>query len=245
MGENRSHKSNGLVLPNGDAAHETSAKEAWRLFGIMSEFVETTERLGNVRPAVSFFGSARISPDSPHYALAERTARLLSDAGFSVISGGGRGVMEAANRGALAGRSPSIGLNIQLPREQIPNDYQDISLSFRHFFARKVAFVKFSCAYVVLPGGFGTLDELTEALIMIQTGKSPRFPIILMHEPFWRGMLGWFRERLVAEGMLSEQDMDLIQVIDSPEQVVDAIFRHYEHSGFIPTAADREKFLDL
>ena len=132
-----------------------------------------------------------------------------------------------------------------MPREQIPNDYQDISLSFRHFFARKVAFVKLSCAYVVLPGGFGTLDELTEALIMIQTGKSPRFPIILMHEPFWRGMLGWFRERLVAEGMLSEQDMDLIQVIDSPEQVVDAIFRHYEHSGFIPTAADREKFLDL
>ena len=245
MGENKIPKPAEFTPSGGEAAHETSAKEAWRLFGIMSEFVEATERLGNVRPAVSFFGSARIPAGHPYCTMAERTARLLSDAGFSVISGGGQGVMEASNRGAHFGRSPSIGLNIELPREQFANTYQDVSLSFRHFFARKVAFVKFSCAYVVLPGGFGTLDEFTEALIMVQTGKTPRFPIILMHEPFWRGIIGWFCDRLVGEGMIAPQDMDLIQIIDTPEQVVDAIFRHYESRGFEPTAADREKFLNL
>src|SRR3954467_1872997 len=168
---------------------EISAREAWKLFGIMAEFFQATERLTSIQPAVSVFGSARVKAGTPYYGLAEKTARLLSDAGFAVISGGGPGLMEAVNKGAHVGKSPAVGLNIELPREQFGNSYQDVSLSFRHFFARKATFVKFSCAYVVMPGGFGTLDELTEALTVIQTGKSMHFPIILVHEPFWRGLL--------------------------------------------------------
>ncbi|HEX8962761.1 MAG TPA: TIGR00730 family Rossman fold protein, partial [Rhodocyclaceae bacterium] len=166
-----------------------TARESWRVFGIMSEFVEATERLSSIRPAVSIFGSARVPVDSPVYHMTEHIARLLSDAGFAVISGGGPGVMEAANKGAYEGKSPSVGLNIQLPMEQKANPYQDISQSFRHFFARKYMFVRFATAYVVMPGGFGTLDELTEALVLIQTGKSRRIPIILVGTSFWRGLL--------------------------------------------------------
>jgi len=222
-----------------------SARESWRIFGIMAEFVEATERLSGIRPAVSVFGSARMRADSPYYQLAEDIARKLSDAGFSVISGGGPGIMEAANKGAFFGKSPSIGLNIQLPREQQANAYQDISQTFRHFFARKYMFVKFASAYVVLPGGFGTLDELLEALTLIQTGKSQRIPIILVCEPFWRGLIDWFRERLVSEGMASPEDLDLIQIIDQPEDVVEAIFRHYETRGFAPLPFEREMLLNL
>jgi uncharacterized protein (TIGR00730 family) len=194
---------------------------------------------------VSIFGSARTPEDHPYFALAERTSRLLSDAGFTVISGGGPGIMEAANRGAFFGSSPAVGLNIELPREQFGNTYQDISLSFRHFFARKVTFVRFATAYVVLPGGFGTLDELTEALTLVQTGKTRKMPIILLHEPFWRGLLDWFRDRLVGEGMIDPEDMGLVQVHNEPEQVVETIFRHYESRAFIPSPAERETFLNL
>ena len=148
----------------------TTARESWRIFGIMSEFVEATERLAAIKPAVTLFGSARVPPESKYYALTEQLSRLLSDSGFSVISGGGPGIMEAANKGAFFGKSPSVGLNIQLPHEQKSNPYQDISQTFRHFFARKYMFVRFASAYVVMPGGFGTLDELMEALTLIQTG---------------------------------------------------------------------------
>ncbi len=224
---------------------ESAAREAWRVFGIMSEFVEATERLSGIRPAVSVFGSSRVAPGSPYYALAERVSHLLSDAGFAVVSGGGPGVMEASNKGAFRGRGPAVGLNIDLPREQHANAYQDISLRFRHFFARKVMFVKFATAYVVLPGGFGTLDELSEALTLVQTGKTRRMPIILMHEPFWRGLLDWFRASLVEEGMIEAEDMNLVQVIDEPEAVVDAIFAYYEKQGFAPLPAEREVLLNL
>jgi hypothetical protein len=230
------------------AAAETNgsvAREAWHLFGIMAEFVEATERLNQIRPAVSIFGSARIDPAHPYYALAEKTARLLSDAGFSVLSGGGPGIMEACNKGAHFGRSPSVGLNIELPREQFPNTYQDISLSFRHFFARKVSFVKFAVAYVVLPGGFGTLDELTEALTLVQTGKTRKMPIILVHGPFWNGLLDWMRDSLVAEKMIKPEDLDLIQVIDDPATIVETIFKHYEKRNFTPSHAEHETFLNL
>ena len=223
----------------------TIAREAWRVFGIMAEFVEATERLAAVRPAVSIFGSARVSPDSTYYQLTERIARLLSDAGFSVVSGGGPGVMEAANKGAFEGKSMSIGLNIQLPHEQKANHYQDISQSFRHFFARKYMFVKVAAAYVVMPGGFGTLDELLEALTLIQTGKTPRIPLILVGSEFWAGMLDWFRDRLVSEGMINPEDMDLLQVIDEPEAVVAAIFDHYESRGFGPLPEEHELLLNL
>ena len=172
-------------------------------------------------------------------------ARRLSDAGFSVISGGGPGMMEAFNKGAYFGKSPAVGLNIELPREQFPNTYQDISLSFRHFFARKVAFVRFATAYVVLPGGFGTLDELLEALTLVQTHKVRNMPIILVHTPFWRGLVDWLRDRLVAEKMIDPGDMDLLQLIDEPQDVVNAIFDYYEKHGFAPTAADRESMLAL
>lgn len=222
-----------------------SAKESWRLFGIMAEFVEGTERLDTIQPAVSIFGSARTHPDNPHYQLAEQIAKQLSDAGFAVISGGGPGIMEAANKGAYYGKSPSIGLNIQLPHEQNRNAYQDISQTFRHFFARKYMFVKFATAYVVLPGGFGTLDELMEALTLVQTGKTRKMPIILVYTEFWRGLLDWFKNALITEGFISADDMNLIQVIDEPDQVVKAIFQYYETSGFEPTAAEKEIQLNL
>ncbi len=233
------------IVDPGSAARAYTASESWRVFGIMAEFVEATERLSAIRPAVSIFGSARVAPDSAYYMLAERIARLLSDAGFSVISGGGPGVMEAANKGAYFGKSPSVGLNIQLPMEQVENSYQDISQTFQHFFARKYCFVKFATAYVVLPGGFGTLDELMESLTLVQTGKSRRIPLILVHEPFWRGLIEWFRERLVGEGMISADDMDLVQVKNRPEEVVDAIFKYYETRGFLPLPEEHEMMLNL
>ena len=222
-----------------------SARESWRIFGIMSEFVEATERLAAIRPAVTMFGSARVAPGSPYYDLAERTSRLLSDSGFSVISGGGPGIMEAANKGAYFGKSPSVGLNIQLPHEQQTNPYQDISQTFRHFFARKYMFVRFASAYVVLPGGFGTLDELMEALTLIQTGKARKIPLILVCTAFWQGMFDWFTARLVEEKMVDPEDIELIQLIDEPEQVVEAIFKHYEARPFGPLPGDRELMLNL
>ncbi|HUU73659.1 MAG TPA: TIGR00730 family Rossman fold protein [Burkholderiales bacterium] len=211
----------------------------------MAEFVESTERLAHIRPAVSVFGSARIQEGHRYYELARQIARSLSDAGFAVISGGGPGIMEAANKGAYYGKSLSIGLNIQLPHEQVSNPFQDISQSFRHFFARKVMFVKFASAYVVMPGGFGTLDELMEALTLVQTGKVRRIPLILVHTPFWAGLIDWMKQRLVEEGMIGPDDMDLIQVLDEPQQVVDAIFSHYEKRTFEPSAAEREAQLNL
>ncbi len=233
-----------LADSEADTASST-ARESWRMLGIMAEFVEATERLAPIRPAVSIFGSARLAPDHPYYVQAEKVARLLSDAGFSVISGGGPGIMEAASKGAFHGKSPSVGLNIRLPQEQQSNAFQDISLTFRHFFARKVMFVRFTAAYVVLPGGFGTLDELMEALTLIQTGKSRRIPLILMNAAYWQRLLDWFRERLVAEGMIAAEDLDLLQVIDAPEQVVDAIFKHYERRGFEPLPHEHELLLNL
>ena len=222
-----------------------SGREAWRVFEIIAEFAEATERLNGIRPAVSIFGSARVLPSHPYYELTEQIARQLSNAGFTVISGGGPGLMEAANKGGFHGRSPSVGLNIQLPHEQLSNPYQDISQAFRHFFARKVMFVKFASAYVVMPGGFGTLDELMEALTLVQTHKIRRMPVILVHEPFWRGMMDWIRGTLVDEKMIDPEDVDLIQVIDRPSDVVKAIFDHYEKRGFEPSAAEREAHLNL
>jgi len=211
----------------------------------MAEFVDATERLTHIRPAVSLFGSARVAPGTPYYRLAEEVSRLLSEAGFAVISGGGPGVMEASNRGAFAGPSPSIGLNIDLPREQQANRFQDISMRFKHFFARKVMFVKFATAFIILPGGYGTLDELFEALTLVQTGKTRKMPIILMHSPYWRGLIDWIRDRLVGEAMIDAADADLLQVIDEPRAVVDAIFSYYEKRGFEPSAQEREVLLNL
>ncbi|HED18975.1 MAG TPA: TIGR00730 family Rossman fold protein, partial [Gammaproteobacteria bacterium] len=220
-------------------------RESWKIFQIMTEFVEGFERLAQIKPSVSIFGSARTAPDHPYYKLAEDIARALSDSGFSVVSGGGPGIMEAANKGAFAGRSPSIGLNIMLPHEQTGNAYQDIALNFRHFFSRKVMFVKYASAYVVLPGGFGTLDELAEILTLVQTGKSRRIPIILVHRPFWEGLIDWFKKVMVEEGTINAQDMDLFKVLDKPQEVVDAIFDHYDKRGFEPSPSEQEILLEL
>jgi uncharacterized protein (TIGR00730 family) len=220
-------------------------RESWKIFQIMAEFVEGFERLSAIRPSVSLFGSARTPPGHPYYELAERIARRLSDSGFSVVSGGGPGIMEAANKGAHAGKSLSVGLNIELPLEQSANPYQDVALHFRHFFARKVMFVKYASAYVVLPGGFGTLDELAEILTLVQTGKSRRIPIILVGSAFWQGLLDWFEDKLVREHMIGGTDVDLFRLVDKPEEVVDAIFSHYENRGFEPSAEEREVLLQL
>jgi len=221
------------------------SRESWKIFQIMAEFVEGFERLEQIHPSVSIFGSARTPVGHPYYVMAEQIARLLSDAGFSVVSGGGPGIMEAVNKGAQAGKGPSVGLNIQLPHEQSGNPYQDISLSFRHFFARKVMFVKYASAYVVLPGGFGTLDELMEIMTLIQTGKSRRIPVILVHAPFWQGMLAWFRDTLVPEGTISAADLDLITVLDDAQDVLHAIFQYYEHRGFEPSVEEEQTQLNL
>ncbi len=216
------------------------ARESWHVLGIISEFVEATEKLAELRPAVSIFGSARIRPGEFWYERTVEVARLLSDSGFAVISGGGPGIMEAANKGAFEGKSASVGLNIQLPFESSGNPYQDISVTFRHFFARKVAFAKYASAFIATPGGFGTLDELMEVLTLIQTRMGRRIPVILMGSAFWKGLLDWIRSTLVAEGMISAEDIDLIRVIDEPQGVVDAIFDFYQARGFYATTQERE-----
>lgn len=236
---------NDTKLPPMQSPELMQSKESWRVFGIMSEFVSATERLRDIHPAVSIFGSARTAHDHPYYKLTEEIARLLSDAGFAVISGGGPGVMEAANKGAFYGKSASVGLNIQLPHEQHNNPYQNISQTFHHFFTRKVMFVKFASAYVVMPGGFGTMDELMEALTLVQTGKTRRMPVILVGSKYWGGLVEWFKTSMLEEQMIAPEDMDLIQVIDEPEQVVAAIFKHYETRGFEPSIAELEMQLNL
>jgi uncharacterized protein (TIGR00730 family) len=211
-----------------ERATEKKARESWNMFTIMAEFIDSTERLSELRPAVSIFGSARTQPGEHDYALALDIARRMSDAGFAVMSGGGPGIMEAANKGAFEGRSASIGLNIELPREQASNAWQNISISFRHFFARKVAFVKYADAYIVLPGGFGTLDELTEALTLMQTGKSRRIPIILVGTAFWSGLVQWLQQQMVGNGMIEQADLNLFKLIDEPANILNAIIDFYQ-----------------
>ena len=215
------------------------------MFEIIAEFVTATERLQTIQPAVSIFGSSRTKPGHPYYHVAEDIAKRLSEAGFSVISGGGPGIMEAVNKGAFEGASPSVGLNIQLPHEQGENPYQDISHKFQHFFARKVMFVKLSCAFVMMPGGFGTLDELMEVLTLVQTRKIRKVPVILVNSAYWAGLMDWIRTRLVSDGMIDADDTGIMRVIDDPQAVVDAIFDHYHSRGFEPSPTEREAELAL
>ncbi|MEI8304512.1 MAG: TIGR00730 family Rossman fold protein [Burkholderiales bacterium] len=232
-------------IPSPERSTSLKARESWHILGIISEFVEATERLAEIRPAVSIFGSARVRPGHRWYETTVTLSRLLSEAGFTVISGGGPGIMEAANRGAFEGPSPSVGLNIELPNEQAGNAYQNISLRFRHFFARKVAFAKYASAFVAVPGGFGTLDELAEVLTLVQTRVGRHIPIILVDSAFWQGMLHWMRESLLANGLISEEDLALMKVVDSPAEVVDAIFDFYQSRGFSPTPRERELMFSL
>lgn len=225
--------------------NERLSHESWKIFQIMAEFVQGYETLASIEPAVTIFGSARFPPNHPEYVRTVEIARLLSNGGFAVISGGGPGIMEAANKGAKDGGAPSVGLNITLPHEQHDNPYQDISLHFQHFFARKVMFVKHASAYVVMPGGFGTLDELAEILTLVQTGKSRRIPIILVGSEFWRGLLAWFEHSLITAGTISPGDMNLFTVCDDPQAVVDSIFDFYRNRDLRATAEEQRKLLDL
>lgn len=220
-------------------------RESWRVFKIMSEFVDGFEQLCSVKPAVSIFGSARIDENHADYKKAQAAARLLSDAGFSIISGGGPGIMEAANRGGAEGKSESIGLNIELPKEQTPNKYQTLSINFSHFFTRKVMFVKYAAAYVVCPGGFGTLDELAEMLTLTQTGKTPRIPVILMNRQFWQPLLDWFENSLCEQDMITREDLKLFKVVDEPDDVLKEIESFYHDRQLYPTLDELEKLLNL
>jgi len=206
---------------------EAIYKDAWRVFRIMGEFVEGFDTLMDLGPAVSIFGSARVRPDDPMYAAAEETARRLAEAGFAVVTGGGPGIMEAANKGAVQGGGASVGCNIELPFEQGVNDYVDIAINFRYFFVRKTMFVKYAEGFIIFPGGFGTLDELFEALTLIQTGKVRNFPVILFGSDYWQGLLDWLRNRMVAEGKIAPEDMNLMHVTDSPEEAVNVVLEYY------------------
>lgn len=194
--------------------------ESWRIFRIMSEFVEGFEELHEIYPAVSIFGSARVLPGDPDYEKAYQIARKLAERGYAVITGGGGGVMEAANKGAADGKGKSVGLNIELPMEQKPNPYSNRKLSFRYFFVRKVMFIKYAQAYVVLPGGFGTLDELSEAITLIQTKKIKPFPVLMVGKRYWMPLVDWFKNTMLAEKKISPEDLEIFRVLDDPEEVV-------------------------
>ncbi len=199
-------------------------QETWRVFRIMAEFVEGFEELSKVGQAITIFGSARTLPSSPYYQLAQRTAEEAVRAGYAVITGGGPGIMEAANKGATEAGGQSVGLNIEIPAEQIPNPYQNISLSFRYFFARKMMFTKYAQGFIILPGGFGTLDELFEALTLIQTTKMSNFPVILMGQSFWAGLMDWLKTFMMQkEHNISADDLQLFTMTDDPAEAVQII----------------------
>jgi uncharacterized protein (TIGR00730 family) len=197
--------------------------ESWRLFKIMGEFVEGVEGLHDIGPAVSIFGSARTLSDDPQYKKAESLSALFVKNGFGVITGGGGGIMEAANKGAAEAGGTSVGLNIRLPFEQKPNPFATLQMEFKYFFIRKVMFIKYAAAYVVMPGGFGTLDEFFEVMTLVQTQRIRPFPIILVGTQYWRGLLDWIRKQLLAQRLISPKDMDIIQVMDDPEEIVSTV----------------------
>jgi uncharacterized protein (TIGR00730 family) len=202
--------------------------DTWRVFRIMAELVEGFEALNNIGPAVTVFGSARLVPESPYYGKCLRVAEQLAKDGYAVISGGGPGIMEAANKGAQNASGTSVGLNIELPMEQTPNPYQDVKVDFRYFFVRKLMFVKYAVGYVIFPGGFGTMDELFEALTLIQTKKIRSFPVVLVGKDYWSGMIDWMKSSVLADGNISPRDLDLLHVVDEPDEVCAIINKRYK-----------------
>ena len=204
---------------------DLTLNDSWRMFQIMAEFVKGFEVMPDAYPAVSIFGSSKTKPQSAVYKDTVKVSRLLVESGFNVISGGGPGVMEAANRGAAEAKGKSVGLHIELPSEQEANKYANIRLNFKYFFIRKVMFVKYSVAYIIMPGGFGTLDELFEALTLIQTKRIRYFPVILLDSQFWEGLLDWVKKTLIKEQTITESDFDIFNVVDTPEEAVAIIKR--------------------
>jgi hypothetical protein len=215
-------------MAQGYEINDLAKEESWRLFRIIGELVEGFDKLAGVEPAVTIYGSAQLKPDDPLYALTEEIARKLGEAGFSIITGGGPGVMEAANKGAHEAGVKSVGLNVQLPVEQACNAYVDKSITFNHFFVRKVMLVKYATAFVIMPGGLGTLDELTEVLTLMQTLKIRPFPVVLFGSRFWNGFLEWLRNYALAKGYVSEGDFSLLRVSDEPDEVVEIVRKWYK-----------------
>jgi len=210
---------------------DLKSSEAWRVFRIQAELIDGIETLNELGPAVTVFGSSRLSPGDTYYDTAVEFGRLLSGMGISVITGGGPGIMEGANRGCFNGACHSVGLNIALPHEQTPNSFQDISLSFRYFFVRKLMFMKYASGFVIFPGGFGTFDELFEALTLVQTERIRRFPILLVGSDYWQGLIDWMRTRVVEQGCLDQGDIHLLTVVDSAEEAASIIKKHIEVKG--------------
>lgn len=207
---------------------DLKTSESWRIFRIQAELIDGINTLYDLGPAVSIFGSARLGPESPHYKIAHHLAKRLSESGFHVVTGGGPGLMEACNKGAHKAGGKSVGLAIQVPHETAANPYLDVSLTFRYFFVRKFMFVKYSSAFVICPGGFGTLDELFEALTLIQTRKIQRFPIVLMGTAFWAGLVDWIRDTMLPERCVSDDDLALFHIYDDPEEAVKFIISQHE-----------------
>lgn len=209
---------------------EIKVKDSWQIFKMMAEFVEGFEKLAKIGPCVSIFGSARTPEEGKYYQMTVQIGELLATKGYGVISGGGPGIMEAANKGAYLAGGKSVGLNIELPFEQFHNKYidRDKLMEFKYFFVRKVMFMKYSQGYIVMPGGFGTMDELFEAITLIQTGKIARFPIVLVGSDYWTGLLDWIENTMLANGMISEEDLKLYRIVDTAEDAVEHIFRFYD-----------------
>lgn len=220
-------------MANDYEINELGKEESWRMFRIIGEFVEGFDKLSGVRPAVTIYGSARVDPGDDLYLQTEEIGYRLGKEGFSVITGGGPGLMEAANKGAVRAGVTSVGLNIKLPSEQEPNKYATKSLSFNHFFTRKVMLVKYATAFVIMPGGLGTLDELTEVLTLMQTEKIKPFPVVLYGSEFWNGFLDWFRGTVMARGYISKTDCDLLRVTDSADEVIEIIRKWYQEHKLV------------
>lgn len=224
-----------MVNQEREVLENFAESDVWRVFRIMAEFVEGFETLARLGPAVSVFGSARTKEGSPYYEKARNIGRLLAEAGFAVITGGGPGAMEAANRGAKEAGGQSVGLNIVLPHEQAPNPHVTIQMDFHYFFARKMMFLKYANAFVVLPGGFGTMDEFFESLTLIQTGKVTHFPVYLVGRKYWGGLVDWLKESMLADGAISPEDLDIFTMTDDPEEIVDDISRKFISQRYGPT----------
>ncbi len=223
-------------MPDGEFSFRTAAEETWRIFKIIAEFVEGVETMSQVGPAVSIFGSARTPADDPFYKMAVEVARRLAECKFAVITGGGPGIMEAANKGAYEAGGKSVGLNIALPHEQLPNPYQNVSIDFHYFFARKVMFVKYASAFVCFPGGYGTMDEFFESMTLIQTGKTPPMKVVLMGRSFWEPLQAWLRDVMLAQrAAISPGDLDLFSITDDVDEAVDMICCHHEQHAAVTT----------
>ncbi len=210
-----------------------TSKDPWRVLRILGEFIDGFDTLSKIGPGVSVFGSARLGEDSRYYKAARESSKIMAEAGLSIISGGGPAIMEAANRGACDAGGVSVGLNIELPQEQTPNGYQNISLDHRYFFVRKMMFVKYSIGFLIFPGGFGTIDELFEALTLIQTGKIENFPVVLFGSDYWKGLLEWIKGRMLEEGCISRQDIELFSLTDDAREAANIVIETSRELGYV------------